>query len=72
MLKHIVNHCISILCHNLWHLPAHELILVVWYHVWQNHIAQQTIWPSNVAKAYTKHLPFSGRYDFCLLLRVIS
>ena len=35
MLKHSVNHCISILFHNLWYVSAHELILVVWYHVWQ-------------------------------------
>ena len=61
MLKHIVNHCISILFHNLWYLPAHELILVVWYHVWQKNIAQQTIWPSNkhsVAKTYTNNLVY--------------
>ena len=32
--KHIVNHCISILFHNMY-LSAHELVLVVWYHGWQ-------------------------------------
>ena len=29
MLKHIVNHCISILFPNIWYLSAHELVLFV-------------------------------------------
>ena len=44
MLKHNVNHCINILFHHLLFLSAPELAFVVWHHLLQKRIAQQTIW----------------------------